>query len=307
MMGCDGCELWNRKAGIKICYAGNLTDRYGGENKGFPLKFELPQLFLDRLDDALRWGDLTGKDRKKKPWLNGLPRVVFLDDMGDTFTESLPIDWLAPLLPKLAESPHQWLLLTKRSFRMRQFSERHPFPKNVWPGVSVTSETTAGRINDLVAVRGGGPKWVSAEPLWGQLDLTHWLQLKNHGTYYAFCQHAIDPPMIQWVVPGGESGTDRETNLIHLRDLLAQCAAAKIACFIKQVGSNPIIEESGLDALVSKVFPQGVPKGMEIEGEYHHREVLELADAKGGDWSEWPQDIRVRQMPNAAWLREKRR
>lgn len=26
-MGCDGCELWNPAAGVRICYAGLLTER----------------------------------------------------------------------------------------------------------------------------------------------------------------------------------------------------------------------------------------------------------------------------------------
>jgi len=259
MMGCDGCELWNRKAGIKICYAGNLTDRYGGENKGFPLQFEEPQLFLDRLDDALRWGDLTGKERKKKPWINGLPRIVFLNDMGDTFTESLPIDWLAPLLPILADSPHQWLLLTKRASRMRAFSEAHPLPANVWPGVSVTSEKTRRRLDDLVQVQGGGPKWVSVEPLWGPVDLTPYLA------------------DLRWVVPGGQSGNDspHDMDLSWLRSILEQCRRAGVAAFAKQLGTTPYDSEDG-----------------EIRGK-----SVPLSDAKGGDWEEWPEELRVREMP----------
>src|SRR5690242_2116818 len=89
-MGCDGCELWNPKAGINICYAGQVTERWGGK-RGWPDSFEEPKLFLDRLEPALAWPDLTGKERPHKPWLDGLPRLIFLNDMGDTFTESLPL------------------------------------------------------------------------------------------------------------------------------------------------------------------------------------------------------------------------
>src|SRR4051812_33920511 len=90
-MGCDGCELRNDQT--DTCYAGKLTDRFAGLT-GWPEAFDKPKLFLHRLDGALRWSDLTGKQRPEKPWLNGLPRIIFLDDMGDTFTESLPEDWL---------------------------------------------------------------------------------------------------------------------------------------------------------------------------------------------------------------------
>jgi hypothetical protein len=96
-MGCDGCELWNPKAGVKQCYAGMETDRRKG-GLGWPEAFEIPRIFLERLPGALKWPDLAGKARPDKPWLDGMPRIIFLDDMGDTFTESLPDDWLAPAL-----------------------------------------------------------------------------------------------------------------------------------------------------------------------------------------------------------------
>src|SRR5262245_31262275 len=127
MMGCDGCELWNPAAGVRHCYAGALTGRHAGR-KGWPDAFDRPALFPHRLDEALRWPDLTGKPRPGKPWLDGLPRLLFLNDMGDTFTEGLALDWLAPHLPRMAASPHQWLLLTKRPRRMAEFSRSHPLP-----------------------------------------------------------------------------------------------------------------------------------------------------------------------------------
>src|SRR3990167_2456987 len=98
MMGCGGCELWN--GARKSCYAGVMTERqvrgdhFALHSKGWPEAFDAPQLFPHRLPEALAWPDLTGKDRLEKPWLNGLPRIVFLNDMGDTFTDQLPPDWL---------------------------------------------------------------------------------------------------------------------------------------------------------------------------------------------------------------------
>src|SRR5262245_59453657 len=88
-MGCDGCELWNPKE--RACYAGHLTEKWAGK-PGFPEAFDKPRLFPERLAPALRWRDLTGTNRPDKPWLDNLPRIIFLDDMGDTFTESLPLD-----------------------------------------------------------------------------------------------------------------------------------------------------------------------------------------------------------------------
>ena len=121
MMGCGGCELWN--GARRSCYAGVMTAKYSGQ-KGWPSAFNSPQLFPHRLPEALAWPDLTGQDRPGKPWLNGMSRLIFLNDMGDTFTEELPLDWLRPHLLQMEESPHRWLILTKRPRRMRRFFEQ---------------------------------------------------------------------------------------------------------------------------------------------------------------------------------------
>lgn len=168
MMGCQGCELWNPKAGVRQCYAGVLTERYAGR-KGWPLSFDQPALFLDRLDEALRWPDLSGKERPDKPWLNGQPRIIFVNDMGDTFTSGLPLDWLAPVLKRMEDSPHQYLFLTKRSRRMADFFGDQELPGNIWPGVTVTGRGSEARIRDLARIE-STRRWVSFEPLLSELS-----------------------------------------------------------------------------------------------------------------------------------------
>jgi protein gp37 len=219
-MGCDGCELWTPKTGEKTCYSGNLTQVYAG-NKGWPDSFDKPKLFPERLKEVEKWKDLTGADRPGKPWLNGLPRLIFLDDMGDTFTESLPIDWLAEHLPRLAALPHTIILLTKRANRMLEFSKTHPFPKNFWLLVSVTSAANYNRIEQLLQVRGGGAFGVSYEPAWGRIDLTEWLR----------------DAKLRWVIAGGSSGlTAKPAHPDWFRDVRDQCQRANCAYFFKQWG-----------------------------------------------------------------------
>lgn len=276
-MGCDGCELWNLKAGVKRCYAGTLHERYGGKNSGFAPSFDQPKLFTERLGPALKWSDLTGTDRPAKPWLNGLPRVIFLDDMGDTFTESLPLDWLAPLLPQIAESPHIFMLLTKRGSRMRKFSEAHPLPENVWPGVSVTSDRNLNRVDELWKVVGGGVKWISAEPLWGPVEFLSALPI--------YCTCGIFEDGSEWgpvytksdrtggvglIIAGGESGPRAVgCQLEWLESIVAQCKAAEVPCFVKQLGSQPMDR--------AYLYP--------------------IKDPKGGNPDEWPKGLNVRQFP----------
>jgi protein gp37 len=75
---------------------------------------------------------------------------------------------------------------------------------------------------------------------------------------------------INWVIVGGESGTQpRPFDLAWARIIADQCKQQYVACFVKQLGRRPI--ENG--------------------------ELLKCASAKGGDWNEWPEDLRVREYP----------
>lgn len=296
MMGCDGCELRNLQAGVKICYAGELVDRYGGQ-KGYPKTFEEPELFLERLEPALKWKDLTGKERPDKPWLNGLPRVVFLNDMGDTFTESLPFDWLAPLLPKLAASPHIFMVLTKRPTRMKLFAEAYPLPPNVWPGVTVTSQKTLRRVETLLRVKSGGVKWVSAEPLWEGVKIpiigcpACGKSENAWAPNFVICRAcreeiAYPPNRIGLVIVGGESGrTTNPFNIAWARSIIADCKATETACFIKQLGAVPYEDDSHLTGA-----PVDTSKLTRLPG-------AAMKNRKGSDMSEWPADLQIRQFP----------
>lgn len=72
-MGCDGCELWCPQR--KTCYAGTLHVRFAGTNPGYATKFDKVKLFPGRMADA-RWSDLSGKQRKAKPWLDDITSII---------------------------------------------------------------------------------------------------------------------------------------------------------------------------------------------------------------------------------------
>lgn len=221
-MGCEGCELVAN--GNVTCYAKLMTDRYKGKN-GWPNSFEEPKLFLDRLDKALTWPDLTGTDRKDKPWLNGLPRIIFLNDMGDTFTKGLPEDWFAEVLPKIATSKHQFLVLTKWPKRFVAFSKKYSLPKNVWPGTSVTSNKTVFRAEQLLQVVGGGPKFLSVEPLRTRIKIP-------------FAWNNLD-----WIIAGGESGSKAAPFCLEwAEEIKLGCFDLGISFFLKQLGTKPMLK-----------------------------------------------------------------
>jgi hypothetical protein len=86
------------------------------------------------------------------------------------------------------------------------------------------------------------------------------------------------------VIVGGESGPGaRPFDLAWARSIVQQCKAAGVACFVKQLGANPFVAEPDRDWSV------GAPDG-----------TFGLADRKGGDPSEWPEDLRVREFPVGA-------
>jgi Bacteriophage protein gp37 len=230
-VGCDGCELHRAGQPESHCYAASLVARYCG-SAAWPETFDQPKVFADRFLQALKWRDLSGQARPEKPWLDGMPRLVFCCDLGDPFSESLPTDWLTPWLQRLAASPHRWLFLTKRAARARQFWSEHVAPANVWQGVSVTGPETKARIDTLrqidVKVR-----YVSAEPLLGALG-------------------ELDLTGIHQVIVGGESGPRfRPFEQSWAREIRDACVAQSTAFYFKQTagrrsGTAPyLVEEDG--------------------------------------------------------------
>jgi protein gp37 len=267
-MGCKGCELWDPDRGIRHCYAGNMTVRLAG-TKGYPESFDKPQLFPGRIEKACRWKDLRGTCRKDKPWLDRYPRVIFLDNMGDTFTEGLSVDWMLPLVPLMGASPHVWIILTKRPGRMLEFvklcRKEGGLPTNFWLCTTLTGPASLGRVPHLLKIRDELPGHVlglSVEPLLA--DLTPLLRERFPDL----------PRLLSWVKIGGEStqapAPARLCSLAWLRGV-RDFFRPHAAVFVKQLGSH-VREREGTRRINHK-------------------------DSHGGDWDEWPKDLRVREMP----------
>ena len=74
-----------------------------------------------------------------------------------------------------------------------------------------------------------------------------------------------------WIIAGGESGAgSRECHVDWIRDIASQCQSAKVPVFIKQLGSNALLNGN----------------------------KLKLKDRKGGDINEFPEDLKLQQFPN---------
>lgn len=217
-------------------------------------------------------------------------RIMSLS-MGDWLDTGVPVEWLAEMLDTIRQcSDVTWILPTKRPewfhSRMTAVTEHHvdrsdmvdwlsdwrcgKAPPNIILLAYVESQEQADkRIPELLripaAVRG-----LSLEPLLGPVHIPE-LRLRNW----------TKENELGWLVIGGESGPKaRPCNVAWIRSLAQQGKAAGVPVFVKQLGGNPCSSE-----LTSDEFAPYMGK-------------LNLNHPKGGDPSEWPSDLRVREWPN---------
>jgi protein gp37 len=214
------------------------------------------------MNQAAGWPSLAGRQRADKPWLDRLPRLVFVSDMSDSMSLTVPFEYLRDEIILNVRSErgksHQWLWLTKRPDRMARFcralaDQGIEWPDNLWAGTSITSQATSSRIRHLLEVGSERTiRFLSVEPQVEAVDLSPRL------------------PEIDWVIQGGESGRGaRPFNLAWALSLIEDCDRLGVPYFLKQLGSNVV--ESG--------------------------KRLVFCDGHAGDWTEWPADLRVRRMP----------
>ena len=97
-------------------------------------------------------------------------------------------------------------------------------------------------------------------------------------------------PALDWIIIGGESGPGaRPCNVAWIRSAVQQCKAADVACFVKQLGA--VVRVSQNEPLTANLAD------VEVKPAWVGHDVLKLRDRKGGDPSEWPNDLRVREFP----------
>lgn len=107
-------------------------------------------------------------------------------------------------------------------------------------------------------------------------------------------------PGIDWVIVGGESGPGaRPCNVEWIRSLVEQCQRAAVPAFVKQLGA--VVLDRNDVGFGDDGGPHSWPVDHDVEewGPWHQGSSarVRLGDRKGGDPSEWPQDLRVREFP----------
>ena len=266
--------------GCRNCYAERMATRFSGEGKPFhgyaestpsgPRWTGKVSLIPEMLDKPLRW-------RK--------PARVFVNSMSDLFHESLSFEEIAAVFGVMAACPqHTFQVLTKRAERMREFlcdpgrdfdvvqemakwvgkngrfkgegrtkwlrslESILPLP-NVELGVSVEDQAAADERIPYLLDCPAAVRWVSAEPLLGEIDFRDVTLLPVGAVgddsprvgLNALAGHVIGPDDVRsdlrldWIVVGGESGpVARPCEVSWIRSIIRQCRDAEVPVFVKQ-------------------------------------------------------------------------
>ena len=200
------------------------------------------------------------------------PRMIFVDSMSDLFHARVPEPFIGGVWNTMALSPqHTYQVLTKRSPRMRRVLRKWADADWYWqsgPGqVPEGCSPIAGPLRNV---------WVGtsieldeyacrADDLRGTPSAVRFLSLEPLlGPLPSLSFEGID-----WAIIGGESGKGaRPLDLGWVRELVARGQDAGTAMFVKQLGT---------------CWAHGRSK-------HDH----------GGDWDDWPADLRVRDFPQRA-------
>jgi protein gp37 len=262
--GCDrvspGCEL---------CYAATMAPRL--KAMGQP-KYQRDG---DPRTSAPGFGITEHPGTLSEPYRWRKSTRVFVDSMSDLFHAGVSEDFLHQVWDVMEGTPqHTYMILTKRAERMERVVKRiaiaededyvgprYATLENVWLGVSVETPTYYSRIRHLQRTP-AAVRFLSCEPLLAPLP-----NLPLDG--------------IDLVIIGGESGRGaRPLDVEWVRDIIRQCRVAGAAVFCKQLGS--------------------------VWARDHRRRCTSCGprgsrwNSKGGMPQCWPDDLRLREMPNAS-------
>lgn len=314
-------KTWNPMRGCSIvspgchnCYAMKQAHRFSGAGKPY-------EGLTKQTKAGPQW---TGKIRiVEEALLEPLswrkPRLIFVNSMSDLFHENVPRAFIARVFAVMCGArQHTFQILTKRSSRLREIVGDSHFEweveqaaddicgeqgwchlhqdrswplSNVWLGVSVEDRLRRNRIDDLrrtpAAVR-----FVSFEPLLE--DVSEGLNLADiHlGIWGGESNPGARPCAMEWIERG-----------------VRVCRAQGVSPFVKQLGARPFYSSMSQTTCNGKVHytqPIGSERGLEhrdriargLAPNYAVESMeLRLRDRKGGDMSEWPEDLRVREFP----------
>jgi protein gp37 len=251
------------------------------------------------------------------------PRRIFVNSMSDLFHPSLTNHEVAAVFGVMAAARrHTFLVLTKRSERMRQWfswasrmvgtnvstGERSAMETLPWLTCQMaTSRYMKWTIRDLAGYQTKWPLpnvWLGVtmesqehedrvQDLLATPAAKHWVSLEpllervDVGPWLRKPNPGADS--LDWVVVGGESGSRaRPFDTAWARDVMQQSHLAHVPVFVKQLGAR--VHSDGISG-PGQHWPEC--ERVDIGGGWQMR----LRDRKGGDPAEWPEDLRVQEFP----------
>ncbi len=209
---------------------------------------------------------LKYKETESAMW-SGRP-LIFTSSLTDVFHEEID-SYRREMWDIIRKCPHLiFQILTKRPERIAEClpADWGEGWDNVWLSTSIGSQESIHRVFNLIGIN-AKVRFLSLEPLHGKINLYPVLSLTN--------ESRTNQPgsSIDWVIVGGESGNEtgpfryRECKIEWIEKIIKQCQENNVPIFVKQLGT-------------------------------HLSKELKLTDKHGGDISEWPEQLQVRQMPN---------
>ena len=286
---------------------------------------------------------------------DGVRRRMFVSSMADVFEAHPQVaPWRAEALDLLADCDGLDVqLLTKRPENIRAMVPAawlESWPAHVWVGTTVEDQKRAEqRIPHLLAVP-AAVRFLSCEPLLEAVDLDpprcpycrdggevqlldagahfiHWCVRCDseacHGMWLDACADARQAG-INWVIVGGESGPGaRPFDLAWARSIVAQCDAADVAVFVKQLGARPVDSAKAAvhqpcmherkPAIRTTIYAADAPEvaqarvderntalrlaAPQVEHPLYLRGAYRIDDRAGADPAEWPKDLRRQSFP----------
>jgi hypothetical protein len=282
-------EKWNRKAACKCRELATDTMTVQAELHllGCP-QADRPRVFPSLCDPFEDWMDLVAAPDQTEWRMQKVRNDFFL-----LIDRNQNLDWLL-LTKRPGNVPAMWPRIDRPIVGL--FDEPPPlYRENAWLLYSASDQSSLESglphllaCRDLVPVLG-----LSLEPLIGPVDLPFrsdgkimcdkccWGDRCDDPSHFyrpncPHCEGSGSLGEIDWVIVGGESGPNaRRCNVEWIRSIVRQCQEAGVPCFVKQVGAKPIFS-----------IHDGI-------GRWN----AEISHPKGGDPSEWPEDVRVQQFP----------
>lgn len=240
--------------GCDNCYAEKMACRLAGmQNKQIGTDYS-SVTSVNRDMKPKYWGgnSLYRYDQVTKPARWKKPQTIFVCSMGDLFHKSVKFEFISAVYDVMCDySHHTYIILTKRPERMLQFYEwkkeyygvKWQAKNNIWLGVSAENQNQANKRIPILMDIPALIKFVSIEPMLGDIDLT---KIKEgvgltfdylNGYGFSLGEKYIDGPKLNWVICGGETGHNaRPMHPNWVRLIRDQCKKANVPFFFKGWG-----------------------------------------------------------------------